>query len=132
MEGLLKATGATLESSATFPKVLFDPLVRLVGAYKDEFHSLSIVNLTSGPDVPAIRFWDSSSGRASYIYYDTDIPELTILTTSGDIQISASSGALKLWGTPVLINGVDVQLSLSGLQSQINNLNARVTALENA
>lgn len=130
MGGLLKATGATIESSATFPKVLFDPFGQYFGAFKDENHSLSILNL-SGPDVPAMRFWDASLGKTAYIYFDPSAIGLLMLAQS-DLQITSSGGDVDINGNSVNINGTNIGMALSSMQSQISSLNARVTALENA
>ena len=114
-------TGALIQTSITYPRSAMSSTERSFAVYKDEFHSLSILNLV-GPNVPGIRFWDSSLSRTVYMYYDSETPEM-IITVQGDLNIGASGD--------VIINGIPVNPTLNSLQSQINSLNSRVTALEN-
>lgn len=110
-EGFVTMTGALVRSAAGYPRVELNSGNNLIGAYKDEEHSLNILNLV-GPDVPAIRYWDQALGKVAYIYFDVTDLGLLMLAQS-DINIITSGGI-------VYINNVDVLSTLTSLQTQIN------------
>jgi hypothetical protein len=130
INGHVTMTGATIQSATGYPKVTMDPSGNLFGAFKDALHSVTILNLI-GQGVPGIRFWDQQIGKTSYIYYDSTTPEM-IITVQGDFNIGASGDVIIGSGGQVIINGIPINSTLSNLQSQINSLSARVSALESA
>lgn len=117
--GWRTSNGKLSSEPGVYPYVELDPKGKLLGAFKDEFNSLAILPIT-GPNIPAIRFYNSESGNASYIYYDSDVGEM-IITAQGDLIIGATGD--------VIIKGKNISTTLNSLQSQIDNLDARVTAL---
>lgn len=132
-EGKMYATGAEIQSSESYPKSIFSPDDDFVGVYLDEYRSLGIINLVTSPSVPALRFFDEETTGVAYVYYDSSNPQLVILTGGGDegadIRIAASFADVFITGDTVKINNVDVIARFNSLQSQINDLEARVTAL---
>lgn len=111
INGLVTMIGALIQSAEGYPRVEINSGNNLIGAYKDALHSLNILNL-SGPDVPAIRYWDQEAGKLAYLYFDVTVFGLLMLAQS-DINISSVGGT-------VYINNNDVIGTLDSLQTQIN------------
>lgn len=124
-------------SEEAYPRIEFSSVGELLQALKDPGNYISISpELVSGN--PAIRFEDGSvSGSIG-----ASIIGLLINTIAGNIQLS-SGGDLQLYANGLArfqswskvysdSNGQTLQQALNSIQNQLNNLNARVTALENS
>jgi hypothetical protein len=134
-------TGSLVRTSASFPRTEMDVEGNLLAAYSSESQFVKIVPFIGSP---VISISDSIvSGQLGTLLATLTLQsdkDLLLSATggtaslrgSGNVAVGSTGGDISLTGNAIYANGVPINSTLSSLQSQINSLNSRVSALESA
>lgn len=132
--GKMTATGALIQSSDGYPKVVIDPATDLIAVYFDANTYIRIFPNYLG-DTPVIEFVDGAT--STYLGYFNTLNKFTIShdgaanidisTLGGDILLIANSGEINLIGTTVevpswtaLVNAATSQTLQAALNAKAN------------
>lgn len=117
--GQVTMTGATVQTATEFPRVVIDPPGNLLRAAQSSSSYLEIMALFASVLSPALRFVNPN--RFAYLYLD----QLQLVVFSdGDIFMTPS-GHVRIPNWGYLMNNATGRT----LQQELNDLNARITAL---
>lgn len=117
--GKMHATGATIESSAGYPKIVFDPDSNLLAAYSDADSYIALNPDENG--APAIVIYDGGSVKAviqevnGSVLFLTSATEKLEIYPGGDLDIGSGNGNVKVDPTGLLNLNPGGALQINGI-----------------
>lgn len=104
ISGNVTMTGATVQSTSGYPKVVMEPTSNFLQAAQDANRYVVITPFNTS--TPAIQLFDGLIGK-SLLMYVSPLANGTVISSVGDLQVGAGGSDLKLTGNNVTINGTN-------------------------